>query len=112
MAGFLASRVRKLQESIGTATVTEDTEEVKEVKEVSPHALARPSSALTLPPLPQHLKQLKTINTNIVKYSKQYTAQHESTSQEHIQCEKHESNRYGTRVLQNWLVPVRSSRKR
>jgi len=57
MAGFLASRVRKLQESIGTATVTEDTEEVKEVKE--------------------HLKQLKTINTNIVKYSKQYTAQHE-----------------------------------
>ena len=34
MAGFLASRVRKLQESIGTASVTEDLDEVKEVKEV------------------------------------------------------------------------------
>ena len=34
MAGFLAARMRKVQEAIGTATVTEDPEDVKDVKAV------------------------------------------------------------------------------
>lgn len=34
MASFLASKMRKVQEAVGAATVTEDSDEVKDVKEV------------------------------------------------------------------------------